>query len=81
MQVAAHGEGAFLVTGVDQPVEAFGGVSPTASMPMSSTMITSTRVMRWIALLIESSARCQRKRTPRSSMPNQATVRPVSMAY
>ena len=47
---------------------------------MSSTMIRSTRVIRRIALVIESSARCRRTRAPRSSMLNQATVRPESMA-
>jgi hypothetical protein len=37
-------------------------------------------VIRRIALVIESSARCRRTRAPSSSMPNQATVRPASIA-
>jgi hypothetical protein len=43
-------------------------------------MIKSRRAMRRIALLIESSARWRRTSAPSSSMLNQATVRPVSIA-
>lgn len=77
---AADGEGAFLVAGVDEAVEAFGGVFADGQHAdvVGDDQVDSDDVS--IALLTLSSARCRRTRAPSSPMENQATVRPVSLA-
>ncbi len=80
VQVRRDDDGALFVAGVDEAVEAFGGVRGDGEEPMSSMMTRSALRIGVNALVIVSSMRCRRISVARSSMENHATMWPVSMA-
>jgi len=80
VQVGRHCQGTLFVTGVDQAVEALSGIGADRQQ---TDVVNHDQVRsddRASALAMLSSTRCRRMRAPRSSIENQTTVCPWSMA-